>query len=121
MFRKRLREVCSEEHQWRAQANLLLAYSYCNQALDRVRKNGMGKGPQDSDRDRQEKNEDGRGGDKDFRFDLSGIIMEGVVPVFTPCVAGKGSKVSRVLELVCVCVCMCVCKKGTKSFFCRCQ
>jgi len=82
--------VCVEEHVWRSQANLLLAYCYTQQVLDKL-KAECGSGTE-----RQPKwSENGRGGDREFRFDLSGVIMEGVVPVFAPSVAGKGgNKVS---------------------------
>ena len=86
---------------WRSQANLLLAYCYTQQVLDRLT-------PESSTEQQPMWLEDvgewlgeetgGRGGDRDFRFDLSGVIVEGVIPVFTPSVAGKGSKVRFVVS-----------------------
>ena len=99
--RKRLRDVCGEEHCWRAQANLLLSYCYLHQALGRLKAESgedvqgrQGDGGEEEEEEEEEE-EKGRGGDREFRFDQSGVILEGVIPVFTPCVAGKGNKVSH--------------------------
>ena len=90
--RKRLRALCAEELPWRAQANLLLSNCYLCRVFGQLKALCGG----DEGEGRVEQGLLARG-DHKMRFDSIGIIVEGVVPVFAPAIAGQGNQVSEVM------------------------
>lgn len=73
-----------------------MSYCYLHQALGRLRPECGDE--EEEPRTRKEGEErggrgKGGGGDHELRFDSTGVIIEGVIPVFAFSVAGKGGKV----------------------------
>ena len=94
-FRKRLREVCSEELPWRSQANLLLATCCLDRLLGKPSHGGSGGG---SEGGSGEGSGGGRGGENEakpsvqpnrLRFDTAGVIINGVIPVHPDALPGQ--------------------------------
>lgn len=79
-----------DELPWRCQANLVLASCYLNQVLNRLR-SGVG---ESAEHEEAEEEEEESGAMIDgLRFDSTGMIIEGVVPVFQTVVPGRLNKV----------------------------
>ena len=95
VFRKRLRAVCSEELPWRSQANLILSTCHLDVLLGRL--------PVDQANALLEPHLQRPHG---LTFDAAGVIIDGVLPIHPPMVAGtRGGKVNlcsvqRCVELV---------------------
>ena len=76
--RKRVREVCSDEVVWRAQANLLLAQCLLNQLLKKFR----------AEDEKEEEEVEGRGVQTVSHSLRAGLIMEGDIPTYPPVTPG---------------------------------
>ena len=86
-----MRSISTEEQPWRSQGNVLLATCYLNQVLSRLK-------------EACQVEEVKEGEERDMlpspdllvnglRFDSAGVMIEGVIPVFSPSLAGQGNTV----------------------------
>ena len=87
--RKRLRAVCVEDMPWRAQANLIQAACFLDTLLGRL----VGHSASD---ERATDLEPHLQQPHRLTFDAAGVIIDGVVPIHPPAVAGAEGKVQFV-------------------------
>ena len=80
-FRKRLRSVCAEELPWRSQANLIQATCHLDMLLGRL---GVAEATIESEPHPQQPH--------GLTFDAAGVIIDRVLPLYSPVVAGAGDK-----------------------------
>lgn len=69
---------------------MLMSNCYLHQLLGRLKADDVEGRVQGEERSRRGMD---RGGDHGLRFDLTGVIIEGVIPMFPPSLAGQGNKV----------------------------
>ncbi len=82
--------MVAEELPWRSQANIILANCYLNHVLVRLREEVKKlEELEKKEKTPPSRDESGEG----LRFEFTGVIIEGLIPVFPPSLAGLGSKV----------------------------